>query len=226
MKAKIKVLAMFALVAVMSAFSAKAEDSIKFNAGVDLYSRYFWRGLTFGNGPQFQPTVNMNKGGFTIGYWGSYDLNGAGYTESDLYASYATSFGLTATVTDYSTGKNYFNSYPDSLGKDHALELGLAYTFKSLTLTGAYIFNKASLPGNVGKDVYIELAYSFLGSSSLAVGAGNGWYSKNTEFNVCNIMLKTVKTIKVTDSFSLPVTGIIMLNPSTETLSVGAGLTF
>ena len=163
MKAKIKVLAMFALVAVMSAFSAKAEDSIKFNAGVDLYSRYFWRGLTFGNGPQFQPTVNMNKGGFTIGYWGSYDLNGAGYTESDLYASYATSFGLTATVTDYSTGKNYFNSYPDSLGKDHALELGLAYTFKSLTLTGAYIFNKASLPGNVGKDVYVELAYSFLG---------------------------------------------------------------
>jgi hypothetical protein len=225
MKATVKILGMFVLVATMSLSSIKAQG-IELTAGLDVYSKYFWRGLSFGNGPQFQPSVSLKKGGFTLGYWGSYDMNGMGYTESDLYASYATSFGLTATVTDYSTGTNYFNTSPDSLGKDHAFELTAAYTIKSLTITGAYVFNEASLPGTVGEDTYIELAYAFLGTSSIAVGAGNGWYTKDTEFDVCNIMVKTVKSLKFSETYSLPVTGIIMLNPNTETLSVGAGLTF
>jgi hypothetical protein len=225
MKAKMKIVALGALMMGMFLSTSKAQDSLSFNAGIDLYSRYFWRGLSFGHGPHLQPSVNMKYGGLTIGYWGSYDLNGGSYTEADFYASYATSFGLTATLTDYSTGSNYFNSNPDTL-KDHAAEIALAYSVAGLTLTGAYVFNEAVLPGTIGGDTYVELAYSFLGSSSLAVGAGNGWYTADTEFALCNVMFKTVKTIKVTDSFSLPVTGIIMLNPSAETLSVGAGLTF
>lgn len=225
MKAKTKVLVMFALIAGMGFSSIKAQG-VKINAGLDLYSKYFWRGLSFGTGPQFQPAVSATTGGLTIGYWGSYDLNGAGYTESDLYATYATSFGLTATLTDYSTGTNYFNTEPDSLGKDHALELTAAYTIKGFTFTGAYVLNEANLPGTKGGDTYIELAYSFLETSSIAVGAGNGWYTLDEKFDLCNVMLKTVKSLKFSDTYSLPVTGIIMLNPNTETISVGAGLTF
>jgi hypothetical protein len=225
MKAKMKVMALGAILMGMSFGTIKAQDSLSFTAGVDLYSKYFWRGLSFGSGPQFQPGVSLKYGGLTIGYWGSYDLNGAGYTEADLYATYATSFGLTGTFTDYSTGSNYFNSNPDTM-KDHAFEIALAYSISGFTITGAYVLNKAELPGTVGGDTYVELAYSFLGSSSLAVGAGNGWYTTDTKFGLCNVMFKTVKTAKVTDSFSLPVTGIVMLNPSTKTISVGAGLTF
>ena len=85
--------------------NAQEEEASKWNAGLDIYSSYIWRGLKFGTGAAFQPSVDFTAGGFTIGAWGSYSTGSENFEETDLYATYAFNLGekaaLSFTVTDY-----------------------------------------------------------------------------------------------------------------------------
>ncbi|MFA6400775.1 MAG: hypothetical protein WCX31_04000 [Salinivirgaceae bacterium] len=219
-------------------FAQEEETPSPFSLGADIYSNYIWRGSKFGTGPAFQPTVKFATGGLTVGAWGSFDA--AGYTEADLYASYAFGFGLSLGVTDYyyptwlGVPLDYFN-YSDTLGS-HAFEINAGYTIKGLTLSGNYIVNKAPGTGSVGGDIYVEAKYSFTNFAVFA-GAGNGWYTveefeadgvtrKSDEFGLVNLGLSTSKTIKVTDSFSLPVNGSVILNPYSKMFTMVLGVSF
>jgi len=190
---------------------------------MDIYSSYIWRGTQLGQGPAFQPSVVGTVSNLSVGVWGSFDASG--YKEADLFATYAFPFGLTLMATDYYfPGLKYFD-YSDTSGS-HAFEAGLSYTlFEKLTLSGFYIFNKAGGVGSVGKDTYVEASYAFA-PLTVIVGAGNGWHTSDGEFNLCHIGLKSTKEIKVTESFSLPVTGAVIFNPDREQLYVVVGLSF
>ncbi len=195
----------------------EAEKTSSFSAGADFYSNYIWRGSKFGTGPAFQPSVSFETGGLTIGVWGSFDA--AGYTETDPYISYSLPFGLSLGFTDY-----YYPGLGGSFLSDssNAIEFNLGYTIKGLSLSGNYIFNEASVPASSGGDLYFQAAYDF-GNFNLSVGAGNGWHTSDTEFNVCQIALGTSKEIKITDNFSIPVTGSVILNPDKKELYVVVG---
>jgi hypothetical protein len=198
------------------------EETSPFTAGADIYSNYIWRGSKFGTGPAFQPTVKFVKGGFTAGVWGSFDA--AGYSEADLYLSYSLPFGLSLGVTDYYyPGLKYFN-YSDTAGS-HAFEINAGYTLGGLSLSANYILNEARGAASIGGDKYFQAGYAFK-YFNLFVGAGDGWHTSDTEFAVCNIGLGTGKTIKITDSFSIPVTGQVILNPEKEQLYMVVGLSF
>ena len=63
------------------------------------------------------------------------------------------------------------------------------------------------------------------------MGAGNGWHTTYKEngddvFAVCNIGLKTSKELKISDKFSLPVTGLVCFNPDKEEFNIVVGLSF
>ena len=189
---------------------------------VDLYSNYMWRGSKFGTGPALQPSVSLKDGGLTVGVWGSFDA--AGYTEADLFASYATSFGLTVGATDYYYPNLKYFDYSDTAGS-HAFEANLGYAVGSFSISANYIFNKAGGAASMGGDKYFELGYAFP-VASIFVGAGDGWHTSDTKFAVCNIGVKSTKEIKVTDSFSIPVTGAVILNPEKELFNIVVGLTF
>lgn len=190
---------------------------------MDIYSSYIWRGTQLGQGPAFQPSVVGSVSNLSVGVWGSFDASG--YKEADLFATYAFPFGLTLIATDYYfPGLKYFD-YSDTSGS-HAFEAGLSYTlFEKLTLSGFYIFNKAGGAASKGEDTYVEVSYAFE-PLTVIVGAGNGWHTSDGEFNLCHIGLKSTKEIKVTESFSLPVTGSVIFNPDREQLYVVVGLTF
>jgi hypothetical protein len=218
------------LVAGSIGITANAQTSI--NPSLDVYSNYMWRGCKFGTGPAFQPSVNLKNGGLTIGVWGSYDVSG--YSEADLFASYAFQFGLSITGTDYYypsiknqqqsyVPQKYFDMSSDTTA--HAFELGIGYTLGKLSASANYIFNKTTGAGTMGGDKYFEVSYAF-SNASVFVGAGDGWHTSNTKFAVCNIGLKSTKEIKVTDSFSIPVTGMIILNPEREQFNLVVGFTF
>ena len=86
----------------------------EWNAGLDIYSSYIWRGLKFGTGPAFQPSVEFSAGGFAIGGWGSFSAGTDEAPESDLYATYGFDLGENAslglTLTDYYfPGFDYFD---------------------------------------------------------------------------------------------------------------------
>jgi hypothetical protein len=194
-------------------------DSSKSNfiVGADVYSNYIWRGSKFGKGPAFQPSVKFVTGGLTIGVWGSFDASG--YTESDPYISYSLPFGLSFGLTDY-----YYPGLGGSFFSDssNAYEINLGYTLKGLTLSANYIINEAPVPASSGSDVYLQAGYAFK-KFNVGIGAGNGWHTKDTKFNVCHIFIGTGKTIQITDKISVPVTGQVILNPDKKELFVVVG---
>lgn len=194
----------------MISMGAKAQS---FSVGTDLVSSYVWRGVQY-SGVSVQPAIDFTAGNFTLGAWSSVSLDNS-YMEMDLYTSYAFDFGLTAGLTDYYyPGSAYFT------GASHALELNLGYGIGDLSLAANYI---PFTGGSAGKDKYFEVGYAFKNFNVFA-GAGDGWHTSDGSFGLVNVGLSTSKEIKITDSFSLPMSGSVILNPSTEQLYFVVGL--
>lgn len=205
---------------------AQDEEGSSWNAGLDIYSSYIWRGLKFGTGAAFQPSVDFTAGGFTIGAWGSFSTGDTEAAEADLYASYGIDLGenaaLSLTVTDYYfPGSAYFES------TSHFIEPMVSLGLGNLSLSAAYMFYESAANGS--GDIYLQAGYA-AGPVSLTLGGGNGQYSfedgedEEDKFAISNIGIGTSKEIKITDSFSLPISGSIILNPSTEQFFVVVGI--
>lgn len=198
--------------------------------GVDLYSSYVWRGAKFGTGPAVQPWMDFTAGGFSVGAWGSVNTGGwdgafevdeetseityvgSEALEMDLYVGYSFDFGLGITVTDYYFGGEWFD-----FGGNHFIEPSLSFEAGNFSILGAYMF------GPDTGDAYVEAGYS-LGDVDLFVGAGNGQYTSDGGFMLCNVGVGTSKEIPITEKFSLPVSGSVILNPSTQGFFVVVGI--
>lgn len=217
MKKKITLI-VFTLLAICTLnVNAQEEKKSPFTVGADFYSNYIWRGTKFGTGTAFQPSVKFNTGGLTIGVWGSFDASG--YTEADPYISFAFKNGLSFGVTDY-----YYPSLGGAFTADssNAYELNAGFTKRGLSLSANYILNKAPLPASAGKDKYFQAAYAFQ-NFNITVGAGDGWHTSDGKFMVCNVGIGTGKVIKLSDSFSIPVTGQVIFNPERNQLFMVVG---
>ncbi len=208
-------LIVFAILAIFS-LNVSAQEESSWSTNTDLVSGYVWRGAKFGSGPALQPGVKYSAGGFTVGAWGSYCFSTNEAAEADLYASYGVELGekssLTFTVTDYyfpGAGSMYFD------GDSHYFEPMVSLGLGNFSLAGAYMTN--------AEDVYFEAGFA-AGPVTLFAGAGDGQYTKDASFNLCNIGIKTSKEIKISDSFSLPVFGSVILNPSTEQFNIVVGI--
>jgi uncharacterized protein (TIGR02001 family) len=167
--------------------------------GLDIYSSYVWRGAKFGSGPAFQPYIEYSAGGFALGAWGSFNASIDEAAEADLYASYGFDLGesssISFTVTDYYfPGSSYFE------GTSHYIEPMISLGLGSFSLTGAYMMNDGA------GDLYLEAGLS-AGPVDLTLGGGDGAYTMDGKFNICNIGIATSKELKITDSFSLPLSG-------------------
>ena len=212
---------LFAAILLVGSFASSAQDSTavksRWTAGADFYNNYIWRGTKFGTGPAFQPSVKFITGGLTIGVWGSFDA--AGYSEVDPFISYAFSNGLSFGVTDY-----YYPGLGGAFTADssNAYELNAGFTKGGLSLSANYILNKASVPASAGSDKYFQAGYAFK-AFNLSVGAGDGWHTSDGKFNVCHVAVGTGKEIKLSESFSIPVTGQVIFNPEKNQLFLVVG---
>jgi hypothetical protein len=196
--------------------------SSNFSVGADLCSNYVWRGTKLGTGPSVQPTVKFNKGALTLGVWGAFDARG--YAEVDPYLSIALPAGFSVGLTDYYYPGLEVFEVSDTAGS-HALEINAGFATGGLTLNANYIVNEAGGAASAGGDMYFQAAYTF-STFSLFVGAGDGWHTSDGEFALCNVGLGTSKVIKLTDTFSIPVNGQVILNPEREQLYLVIGFSF
>ena len=213
--------AILSLTAINLNAQEEEEKESPVSVGVDLYSTYVWRGVAYG-GPSLQPYVDLTLGGLSVGAWGSQSFDGG--QEMDLYLSYGFDFGLSLGVTDYYyPGTSYFE-FSDTAGA-HGIELNAGYEISGFSLSANYMVNEAGGAGTAGGDMYFELGYSF-SNVGLFVGAGDGWHTSDGEFAVCNIGVSASKDIDVTESFSIPVSGSVILNPETEQFYIVVGLSF
>jgi hypothetical protein len=219
------ILAGLVALVLISTTNLQAQEEVsasKFSIGTDLYTNYVWRGTKFGKGPSLQPSVKYTDGGFTVGVWGAFDA--FGYAEADPYLSYTLPIGLSFGITDYYyPGLELFDVSTET--GSQAFEINAGYTTGGLSLSANYIINEAGGAASAGGDTYFQAGYAFKYFNVLA-GAGSGWHTSDGEFKLCNLGLGTSKVIKVTDNFSIPVNGQIIVNPDREQLYIVVGFSF
>ena len=115
--------------------SKVSQDSSKVSLdfGIDMVSRYIWRGTQLGGiSPNVQPFVELEIGKFVLGAWGSYSLGGENsFQEYDFYASYSLlDDKVSITVTDYFfpdelSDYDYFNYNEKTTG--HVIEASASF---------------------------------------------------------------------------------------------------
>jgi hypothetical protein len=209
--------------------------------GADIYSRYIWRGVDYGNAPAFQPSLTFTTGGFSIGAWGSYAFPTAAttYSENDLWASYSisteTSGAFSVLFTDYylpSAGIPFgFYKPKDGAGAAHTLEGGLSYSGPaSFPITLAFYTN---LSNDVDNSSYIQIGYPFTVSDATVTLAAGFVPSKSAYYltdkaNLINLSITAAKSIVITDKFSIPINVAYIANPALDVtyLVFGASFTF
>ena len=214
---KLYLVAAFVLVTLVSTSNVKAQ--VEVSTGADLYSTYVWRGI-FYSGPALQPSIELSSGSFAIGTWGSQAFDN-GFQELDFYASYSFDFGLSVGITDY-----FYPLATEFLDdQSHAFELNLGYEIDDLSLSANYILNEATEAASVGGEMYFELGYN-LGPASVFVGGGDGWHTTTGDFGLTNLGISTGKEIVITDTFSIPVSAALIVNPEAEQAYAVVGFSF
>ncbi len=227
MKSKTKMIAA-TLLGMAVSFPVAAQEKTEASVGADLVSGYIWRGNDCG-GVSIQPTLSVARSGFSLTAWGSAGFNSEDTKEVDLTASY-TIGGLKLAVTDYwfnqsLTGsgmkKNKYFDY-GAHTTAHVFEGTIGYNFGLLALSWNTNFagaDYAKADRDRAYSTYIEAVAPFrLGELDFAAEIGftpwEGMYAD--KFNVTNIGLKATKTIRITDTFTVPAFGKVVVNPYTE----------
>lgn len=209
----------------ISVFSQDGSGS-KFSIGSDFYSSYIWRGTKYGTGPAVQPSMKYTTNWLTIGAWGSFDFSG--YQEADLFLSFSLGSGINFGITDYYYPDLQYSDFSRTSGS-HAYELNAGFSKWNFSLSANYVINEAGGAGSQGGDKYFQAGYSFR-SFDIFLGAGDGWHTYNPEadknkFAVCNMGIGITNSIKITDSFRIPVKGEVIFNPDKEQMFLVMGFT-
>lgn len=201
--------------------------NIEFSSGLDIMSRYVWRGTDFGRSPSLQPALELGFGStkhaFTLGAWGAYTTNGANAQEADLYLGYTFNEMLSLTVTDYffpddnAVKQKYFMYKEARTGHIFEAALGFECQKIPLSLTAAYNFYGA----DADHSAYFELGYGFK-HFDFFIGATPGAGIYVTEghdgFSVVNLGITHEREIQITDKFALPVSASLIANPQAENI--------
>lgn len=245
----LKSVVLFAILMITIANGVNGADDVKVNSSVDLYNRYVWRGLDIANSPSIQPALSIAVGGFEIGTWGAYTLSNEASEsdEIDFWMSYSfemkNGVSLQLLATDYylpNAGIKFFNfNNHDAVIDDtipdpgaHMIELGLSVSGPvsfPVTLSGYMnVYNDA------GNNTYFQVDYPVtVGETELGLFCGiaggnkdNSDYYITDEVSIINLGVSTIRKIKVSESFSLPLTFLFTVNPNDEISYLVVGANF
>ena len=239
----------FLILLLISISGSTFASEITVNNGVDFYNRYVWRGLDIANTPSIQPSLSIVLGNFEIGTWGAYTLSNqtSESDEIDFWLGYTFAFENGASVsllaTDYyfpNAGIGFFNfnnydavdefAQPDPGA--HTIELGASISLPEsfpVTISG-YI----NIHNDAGNNTYFQADYPITAGETelnLFVGATGGSvenasYYGADGFEIINLGMSASKEIKMSESFSLPMTVSFIVNPNDEIAHLLVGITF
>ena len=220
--------------------SLRAEDGLEITPSADFVSRYIWCGVIINEGPNIQPSIAIGVRGFELGLWGSSTLAKTNTSddyyifshEVDFWAGYRyqfkTGMAIGIVLTDYyfpnaSIGLGNFNNYDNINGAGaHTLETGFTFSGpKTFPINFSAYMN---VHNDEGKNTYFQVDYSTelktLGLDFFVGAAGgsdkNPGYYGTDGFKVINLGFTVNKSIKFSDSFSLPFFVTYVLNPKAE----------
>lgn len=104
------------------------EAGLCFGADAGFFSKYVSRGVTWTDGPVFQPDLWASYKGFTLSVWGSMDLTGKNGLEGDISElDYTLDYSNNIGPLEYSAGAIYY-TFPNTGDADTAeVYAGLSY---------------------------------------------------------------------------------------------------
>ena len=240
-------LIMFALIGAIT--KPMLSQSISLNVGGNIVSRYIWRGINVNGQVNLQPYITIGYVDLKLGVWGSYGLSHlnpddkdyALQSELDTWLSLSIfsseKINISAIITDYffpNNGKKFsnYNNYdnPDGSGA-HTIEAGLIIAgYKSFPLS---ISGYVNVYNDKGRNVYIQADYPttlnefnidfFIGAAKGS--SDNPAYYGTDKFSVINTGVKILRSIKIAESFSLPVYCSYIVNPNSGLVFFILGIT-
>jgi hypothetical protein len=204
--------------------------AIKPSASVGLVSRYIWRGQEYEHAPSIQPALSATWKHFTLGAWGAYKLTGPGIQETDFFLSKAIG-PVTFTLGNYwsfcdTASMDFFNY--NSKTTAHMLEAQLLFSGGE-NLPFTFLVSNFFYGADTSKSIYLELQYLYSsGSTDMMLYVGfqpkGKYYAPEADF--VNIGCTVIKTLEVTDRWSLPVSLSLISNPNRKSIYLVAGITF
>ncbi len=208
-----------------NSFGAKLKES-PVHLGLEIQTKYMWRGIEYGTAPTLFPQIYFNKWGLNIYAMGGYAVNGS-HSEVDLGISYSF-YGVMIGLNDYyypsAVGENdhYFNFKRGETG--HYLEAVVGYYPEKLPfwiLASTYVAGADTLPGTTKNafSSYLELGlhYDFLNDHQIALACGmalnKSFYNDyEKKFSVSNVMLQYTYNVRI-NWWTLPLKAALVYNP-------------
>lgn len=208
------------IVTTMAAGLMVAAASAEVSTSFDLASAYVFRGVTYNDGPVFQPGIEASglglpeeMGALAVGAWANYDigdyggtLNSSEFSEIDWYASYT----LPSMVDGLDVSLGYCEyTYPNAAATaDKEGSIGLGYAIGEVGLGATAYFNV----GGGDTDFYYELSaeygYDLSDAVSLSVGATAGYAEpENGDSGFADGSLSVGLGYALSETWSLGVSG-------------------
>lgn len=218
--------------------SESQESNVNLDFGTQIVSRNIWRGSDYGAAPAFVPEIALEAKGIQIGAFGALSTLGT-YSEIDLFAAYNYK-GFTMMFVDYffpveNIAKNHYFEYRNKY-TSHVFEIAFQYErtnrFPIHLFVGTLFYGDDKDPddGDNVYSTYIEVGYAAhigICDADFFVGytptAEPNFYADGRGF--INAGITASKSIKITNSFDLPVFSSLIINPKAEKIFFVFGLT-
>lgn len=171
----------------MAAGLMAAAASAEVTTSFDLASAYVFRGVTYNDGPVFQPGIEAaglglpeEMGSIAVGAWANYDiddyggtLNSSEFSEVDWYASYT----LPSMVDGLDVSLGYCEyTYPNAPATaDKEGSIGLGYAIGEVGVGATAYFNVGGGDTDFYYELTAEYGYDVTDAVSLSVGASAGY---------------------------------------------------
>lgn len=212
----------------------KKEEVFSSKIGANLMSRYLWRGLTYGTGPNIQPWTRLKYKNLNFGSWGAFSTTGD-YSEVILMAG-ITVKGVKLQINDSFTHREtsretyYLDYSSDSTRHNVSLNLFFGGTkwlpLKVRVSTFVYGADKKE-NGDLYYSTYLKLSYIFgNGNTKYTVFSGftpeEGMYRPNP--GVVDVGVKIKQSFKISNTYKLPVSATVVYSPYYENMSFVFGI--
>lgn len=229
---------------------AQEHAPVTFTTKADVVSSYVWRGM-YESGLSVQPTLGAVAGKFSFTAWGSVDISGKGYKETDFTLAY-TIKNTTLSLTDYwwggecgiyndrKDGKNNYFQFNNHC-TDHILEAGISYLLPlrkcPLSLSWYTMFWGKDKKDNCNSATvnayssYAEISTPLeVQNTTLLFSLGFSPFEspsnyRNAGFAVTNISVRASRNIRINDKYSLPIFTQLVWNPNREDVHFVFGIT-
>lgn len=231
MKAFIKILTIFVVLITTTQVMGQTDTTkvkIEPFLNFDVVSSYVWRGVQLDNRPNIQPIVGINYCCLTVGALASISTVNQ-YYEIDPFVTYTHKskwFKITATdfFVDMTGGNQKYYNYTDTamyhtIVGDVIIGNPEKFPIVGTISTIAYGGLDKDVNNNQNYTTYFEVAWKKK-QYEVFVGAITGesmfYMNDKDQFSVCNVGAKLIKEIKVTNDFTIPVAGSLVMNPTAE----------